>query len=322
LVAIFTGLFLVNLINPGENSNFGDTGVDQSFVVENLSFIEIIKGIIPDNIVSAMAKGDVLPVIFFALLLGFFITKVSSEHQKSLSGFFEGLFEVMMKMTFFIIKFTPIGIFGIVATEVSRNADKISAVAGSLALYMLTVTVALLIHFFLTLPFIVRFIGRANPFILMRKMASPLLTAFSTSSSSATLPLTMDAMENKVGVSNKISSFVLPLGATVNMNGTALYECVAAIFIAQVYGIELSFGMQMIIVATALLTSIGAAGIPMAGLVMISVILTAVHLPLGGIGLILTVDRILDMMRTSVNVWGDICGATIIAKSEGEEISV
>ena len=153
-------------------------------------------------------------------------------------------------------------------------------------------------------------------------MTTPLLTAFSTSSSSATLPLTMDAVENNDGVSNKITSFVLPLGATVNMDGTALYECVAAMFIAQAYGVDLSFMQQIIVVFTALLASIGAAGIPMAGLVMISVILSAVGLPLEGVGLILAVDRILDMCRTSVNVWSDSCGAVIIAKTEGETLKV
>jgi Na+/H+-dicarboxylate symporter len=153
-------------------------------------------------------------------------------------------------------------------------------------------------------------------------MLTPLLTAFSTASSSATLPLTMDAVENKSGVSNKISSFTLPLGATVNMDGTALYECVVVMFIAQVYGIDLSLGNQFLIVITALLTSIGAAGIPMASLVMITVILTAVKLPLEGIGLILAVDRLLDMFRTAVNVWSDSCGAVVIARSEGETTNV
>ncbi len=149
-------------------------------------------------------------------------------------------------------------------------------------------------------------------------MSVPLMTAFSTASSSATLPLTMDAVENNSGASNKVTSFVLPLGATINMDGTALYECVAAMFISQAYGIELSVGQQFIVVLTALLASIGAAGVPMAGLVMIVIVLNAVGLPLEGVGLILAVDRILDMLRTSVNVWSDSCGTVIIAKTEGE----
>jgi Na+/H+-dicarboxylate symporter len=187
---------------------------------------------------------------------------------------------------------------------------------------MAAVLLGLIFHAFVTLPLFLRFIGKVNPLAHFKAMTAPLLTAFSTSSSSATLPLTLEAVEHNSGVSNKITSFVLPLGATVNMDGTALYECVAAMFIAQAYGIELSFIQQAVVVFTALLASIGAAGIPMAGLVMITVILSAVGLPLEGVGLILAVDRILDMCRTTVNVWSDSCGAAIIAKTEGELLLV
>lgn len=187
---------------------------------------------------------------------------------------------------------------------------------------MLSVILALLIHGTITLPAILKFFGKVNPLKYAKAMSTPLLTAFSTSSSNATLPLTMEAVEHNAGVSNKITSFTLPLGATVNMDGTALYECVAAIFIAQAYGIDLSVVQQVVIVITALLASIGAAGIPMAGLVMITIILSAVGLPLEGVGLILAVDRILDMMRTTINVWSDSCGAAVIAKSEGEKLKI
>jgi Na+/H+-dicarboxylate symporter len=181
------------------------------------------------------------------------------------------------------------------------------------------VIAALSIHALITLPAILYFLGGINPLAHFKAMSAALLTAFSTSSSSATLPLTMSSIEENAGVSNKVSSFVLPLGATINMDGTALYECVAAIFISQVYGIDLSFGQQFIVVITALLASIGAAGIPMAGLVMMTIILNAVGLPLEGVGLILAVDRILDMMRTAVNVWSDSSGTALIAVSEGEK---
>jgi preprotein translocase subunit SecA len=206
--------------------------------------------------------------------------------------------------------------------EVADNANQLANIAGSLAIYCLCVIIGLAFHAFVSLPLIVRFIGKAQPFSHMKNMATPLLTAFSTSSSSATLPLTMDALEHKSGVSNKITSFTLPLGATINMDGTALYECVAAMFIAQVYGVDLSFTQQILVVITALLASIGAAGIPMAGLVMITVVLSTVGLPLEGIGLILAVDRPLDMLRTSINVWSDSCGAVTIARSEAEETNV
>jgi proton glutamate symport protein len=228
----------------------------------------------------------------------------------------------MMKLTHFIIRFTPLGILGIVVAVVTEQRENLGAVLGSLSKYFATVLIGLIIHSTITLPLIIRSIGKVNPWKHFQAMTTPLLTAFSTRSSSATLPLTIDAIETNAGVSNKISSFVLPLGATINMDGTALYECVAAMFIAQAYGIEMSIVQQAIIVFTALLASIGAAGIPMAGLVMISVILTAVGLPLEGVGLILAVDPFLDMCRTTVNVWSDSCGAVTIAKSEGESLKV
>ncbi|MFW5773758.1 MAG: dicarboxylate/amino acid:cation symporter [Tangfeifania sp.] len=321
-LAIVTGLTVVNLVKPG-------VGVDMGFSksVEGLeehagSVKDIFYRLIPENVIDVMARGEILPVIFFAILFGYFITQVATKYKETLSTFFEAMFEVMMKLTLFIIRFTPLGIFGIVSAEVARNSEELASIAGSLAIYSLCVVIGLLFHAFVTLPLIVRMVGKARPFSHFRNMATPLLTAFSTSSSSATLPLTMEALEHKSGVSNKISSFTLPLGATINMDGTALYECVAAMFIAQAYGVDLTFTQQILVVVTALLASIGAAGIPMAGLVMITVVLSAVGLPLEGIGLILAVDRVLDMLRTSVNVWSDSCGAVTIARSESEVTNV
>jgi len=255
----------------------------------------------------------------------FFIPRVSEKYSMPLISFFNSIFEVMMKLTSFIIKFAPIGILGIVTGIVADQASdkaKLISMLEHLGVYMLTVLSGLAIHMFITLPLLLKILGRVRPFLHFKALSLPLITAFSTSSSSATLPLTIEAVENNVGVSNKISSLVLPLGATINMDGTALYECVAAMFIAQAYGIELSFIQQMIVVVTALLASIGAAGIPMAGLVMMSIVLTSVGLPLEGVGLILAIDRPLDMCRTTVNVFSDTCGAAIIAKTEGEILKV
>jgi len=321
-LAILTGLVLVNLIKPGVGVDLGLSKSVDGLTEGVGSVREIIYRLIPENVIDAMAQGTILPVIFFAVLFGFFITKTDPKHKEALTGFVDAVFEVMMKITLFIIKFTPLGIFGIVAKEVARNSEELGSIAGSLAIYMLTVFVGLMIHAFISLPLLTRVIGKARPFVHFKNMITALLTAFSTSSSSATLPLTMESIEHNSGVSNKISSFTLPLGATINMDGTALYECVAAMFIAQAYGVDLSFAEQAIVVFTALLASIGAAGIPMAGLVMITIVLTAVGLPLEGIGLILAVDRVLDMTRTSVNVWSDSCGAVIIARSEGETTNV
>ncbi len=322
LIAILVGFFLVNLFQPGVGANLGNAEIIKSLPTADHSVSDILIRTIPDNIIDAMARGQILPVIFFAILFGFFMTQIQSEKREVLINFFDSVFEVMMKVTTFIIRFTPLGVFAIVSKEVAKNSASLGNIAGSLGIYMLTVFVGLIIHAGILLPLSVKFIGKANPYKHFRNMATPLLTAFSTSSSNAALPLSMEAVEHKDGVSGKITSFTLPLGATVNMNGTALYECVAVIFIAQAYGIPLTISQQAIVVVTALLAAIGSAGIPMAGLVMMTIVLTAVNLPLEGVGLILAVDRILDMSRTTVNVWGDTCAAVIIAKTEGETLNV
>ncbi len=320
--AIATGLILVNLIKPGVGADLGLSQMVEGLDVSRDSFGQTLIKIIPTNIIDVMARGDLPAIIFFAIFFGFFTTKVSKEHREPIVNFFTGTFEIMMKITMFVIKFTPLGIFAIVASLIAAHSDNLLMIFGRLGIYMLTVIAALSIHAFITLPLLVRFLGRSNPVKHARGMSVPLLTAFSTSSSSATLPLTMEAVEFKSGVSNKTTSFVLPLGATINMDGTALYQCIAVLFIAQAYGVELTIVQQLMVMITALLASIGAAGIPMAGLVIMTIILSAVGLPLEGIGLILAVDRILDMFRTAVNVWSDSCGAVIIAKSEGEELNV
>ncbi len=315
LFAILTGLLLVNLIQPGVGAELGLQEVPHGLAGNVEKIGDTLLGIIPTNPLASMVRGEMLPTIFFSLLFGFFITRAPEPYRNQLKTFFEGVFEVMMRMTQFIIAFTPVGVFALMAKIVAQTGyDVFAPMAG----YMLTVISALVIHATITLPLLLYFIGGIHPWKHFQAMSAALMTAFSTASSSATLPLTIQSVEENAGVSNKISSFVLPLGATINMDGTALYECVAAMFIAQVYGIHLSFFQQFIVVITALLASIGAAGIPMAGLVMITIILRAVGLPLEGVGLILAVDRILDMMRTSVNVWSDSCGSVIIARSEGE----
>jgi len=320
-IAIITGLVLVNLVKPGVGAELNLTQDAQLSLVEH-SFKDTLIHIIPDNVFSSMTQnGELLSVIFFALIFGFFITQVSEKPKQMLTGFFNAVFDVMMKVTLFLIRFTPLGIFGLVAERIAQQ-DDLGALIQSLGSYMLVVMAGLGIHALITLPLIARFIGRVNPLKHFDAMKAALLTAFSTSSSNATLPLTIQSVEENDGVSNKISSFTLPLGATINMDGTALYECVAVMFIAQAYGFDLTFGQQVIVVITSILASIGAAGVPMAGLVMITIILSAVGLPLEGVGLILAVDRILDMFRTSVNVWSDSCGAVTIAKSEGETLKV
>ncbi len=322
LLAILTGLLLVNIIKPGIGADLGFSQAMEGLDASRDTFGQTLLKIIPVNIIDSMAKGELPAIIFFALFFGFFATKVTPMYREPLFNFFTAVFEIMMKITMFVIKFSPVGIFAIVASIVADQSGNLLNIFTRMGMYMITVLGALFIHGVITLPLLLRTLGRSNPLKHARCMSVPLLTAFSTSSSSATLPLTMEAVEFKSGVSNKTTSFVLPLGATVNMDGTALYQCVATIFIAQAYGVELSLLQQFVVMITALLASIGAAGIPMAGLVIMTIILSAVGLPLEGLGLILAVDRILDMFRTTVNVWSDSCGAVIIAKSEGEKLNI
>lgn len=325
LLAIVTGFLLVTIIKPGVGADLGFRVPVENLSAISDSFGDTLIKIIPTNIFEALAQGQMLAIIFFAILFGFFITRIDEKPQALITDLINAILAVIMKLTLFVIKFTPIGIFSITAKVIAQQVhagNDISEVISRLGIYFLTVLTGLLIHGFITLPLTVKLLGKANPVKHMRNMVTPLLTAFSTSSSNATLPLTMKAVEFENGVSNKIASFTLPLGATINMNGTSLYECVAVMFIAQAYGIDLTFGQQIIVIVTALLAAIGSAGIPMAGLVMMTVVLNAVGLPLEGIGLILAVDRILDMFRTTVNVFGDTCCAVVIAKSEGEMLTI
>jgi Na+/H+-dicarboxylate symporter len=325
LIAIITGFILVSTIKPGVGAELGFVTPVEGIAAASDSFGQTLIKIIPTNIIEALAQGQMLAIIFFAILFGFFITRINEKPSLLLKDLLNAVLDVIMKITLLVVKFTPLGIFSITAKVIAQQVqmgNEISEILSRLGLYILTVLAGLFFHGLVTLPLSVKLLGKANPVKHFKNMATPLLTAFSTSSSNATLPLTMEAVEDNDGVSNKIASFTLPLGATVNMNGTALYECVAVIFIAQAYGIELTFTQQLIVVFTALLAAIGSAGIPMAGLVMMTVVLKAVGLPLEGIGLILAVDRILDMFRTTINVYGDTCAAVIIAKSEGETLKI
>lgn len=320
-LAILTGLILVNIIEPGTDTHLTLSTDPGQLNIEKKSFLDTLLDIVPRNIFRSFSEGDMLGIIFFAILFGFFVTLIEPKKRELLTDFFSGAFDVMMKITLFIIRFAPLGVFGLLSKVVAEQ-ENLGELFSSLGLFMLVVLCGLIFHFGVTLPSILFFVAKVNPLKHLKAMITPLLTAFSTASSNATLPLTMEAVEDNDGVSNKISSFVLPLGATINMDGTALYELVVAGFIAQIYGIDLSFTEQFIMVATALLASIGTAAVPMASLVTMTIIFSAIGLPLEGIALILPVDRILDMFRTTTNVWSDTCGTVFIAKSEGEELKV
>ena len=317
LMAILTGQILVNLLKPGVGAEIGLQAVPEQIAATEQGLGALIIQIIPENPFAALAQGDVLPVIFFSILFGYFITRLKGKSKTQLSDLFQAGFEAMMKMTFFVVWSAPLGVFGILARIVARTGFDAFR---SLGFYFVVVLIGLGIHAFVNLPLLLALVARVNPWKHYKGMPSALMMAFSTCSTIVTLPLTMEAVTGNSRVSQKVANFVLPIGATVNMDGTALYECVATIFIAQVYGFELSLAAQLIIVITALLASIGAASVPMSGMVMMSIILKAVGLPLEGVAIILAVDRILDMFRTTVNVLSDSCGAVIVARLEGEKL--
>jgi Na+/H+-dicarboxylate symporter len=317
LAAILTGQILVNVLQPGVGSTLQLERDPEVIPAIEKGFGQILLDIIPDNPFASLAAGDVLPVIFFSILLGYFITRVREPYQKQMGDLFTGLFEAMLRMTQMIVWTAPIGVFGINAKIVATTGF---SAFQSLGFYFVVVLIGLALHAFVTLPLLIRLVTGKSPLRHYRGMPPALVTAFSTCSSIVTLPLTMRAVTERSGVSKKIASFVLPIGATVNMDGTALYECVAVVFIAQVYGFDLTFTSQLLIVLTALLASIGAASVPMAGLVMMSIILSAVGLPLEAVGLILAVDRFLDMFRTATNVLSDSVGTVVIAKLQGEDV--
>jgi len=317
LLAILTGQALVNLLKPGVGAEIGLEAAPSQIAAQQQGLGELVTRIIPENPFAALAQGEVLPVIFFSILFGYFITRLKSRPRAQLGGFFQAAFDTMMKLTFFVVWSAPLGVFGILARIVARTGFEAFR---SLGFYFGVVLMGLAVHAFITLPTLLILVGRVKPWKHYRGMPSALMMAFSTCSTIVTLPLTLDAVTGNSRVSQKIANFVLPIGATVNMDGTALYECVATIFIAQVYGFELGFGSQLIIVVTALLASIGAASVPMSGMVMMSIILKAVGLPLEGVAIILAVDRILDMFRTTINVLSDSCGAVIVARLEGESL--
>jgi Na+/H+-dicarboxylate symporter len=328
LSAILTGLIIVNIVQPGIvdgepagdllalSANPGD--LEQRLAGHGLGEIpQILLRAVPQNILAAAADNEMLALIFFSAVFGYFMSQIDHELADTLYRFTNAVFETMLKITHWVMGFAPYGIFALVAAVVAKTGFD---AAGPLVTFSVAVLSALAIHVAITLPTFVKLIAKRSPIRLFRAAAPALLTAFSTSSSSATLPVTMDNLEHRAGVPNKYTSFVLPLGATVNMNGTALYECMAAMFIAQAYGLELSIVTQFLVVTIALITSIGVAGVPSASLVAIAIILTAIGLPIEALGVLLVFDRVLDMSRTATNVFGDACCTVIVSRLQGEEL--
>ena len=313
-ISVLLGILLVNLIRPGEGVVLGDASIPQVVAgKQGIGFSDLILSLISPNIVKSAAELQILPLIVFSLIFGGVLTTLGEKGQPVLK-FFDGLNEALMKMVRLVMILAPIGVFGLIASKLGEagGGDAVWVELIKIGKYFMTVLIGLGIHAVIILPLLLLLLARRSPAKYALGMAPALGTAWSTASSSATLPVTIECTEQRNQVGRRSSLFVLPIGATINMDGTALYEAVAAIFIAQATGIALGPGQQVIIFVTATLAAIGAAGIPQAGLVTMVIVLNAVGLPLEGIGLILAIDWFLDRFRTTVNVWGDSVGAAIL----------
>mgnify|MGYP006134962553 FL=1 len=318
-IAVGIGLVMVNIIEPGVAVEMTVEQVpDRVAGKEAVSITDILKTFVSPNLVQSMAKMEILPLIMFSLVFGGVLTTLGEPGKRAID-FFDTVNTAVMKIVHLLMYFAPIGVFALIASKLGAagGGDLFLAELAKIGKYVGTVLSALLVHGFVVLPMILYITTRRNPVTYFKNVVAALTTAFSTASSSATLPVTIECAEENNRISRKSSLFVLPLAATVNMNGTALYESVAAMFIAQMMGIQLGFGEQMIIFVTATLAGIGAAGIPEAGLVTMVMVLQSVGLPLEGIGMLLSIDWFLDRCRTTINVWGDSIGAAVVDTLEG-----
>ncbi|MCW8926152.1 MAG: dicarboxylate/amino acid:cation symporter [Xanthomonadales bacterium] len=311
-IAVSLALGAAIIFKPGIGAHpVAAIGTD---VAEATPFTQVIIDMVPTNPIAAMAEGQMLPIIFFAVLLGISIT-LSKEIGVRVADWFKDVNAVIMKLVTLVMRFAPYGVFSLIAIlTATSNSDDFLAVGR----YVLLVMIMLFVHALVVYPALLTLLGRLNPLTFMSKLRAAMIFAFSTASSNATIPVTLDTIERRVGVSNKIASFTIPLGATINMDGTAIMQGIATGFIAQFYGIDLTVSQYLMVVVMVILASIGAAGVPSVGLVILAGVLSQVGLPAEGIALILGVDRLLDMTRTVVNITGDSTVTTIVAKSEGE----
>ncbi|HIN92062.1 MAG TPA: dicarboxylate/amino acid:cation symporter [Alphaproteobacteria bacterium] len=309
-IAIMLALGVARLLSPGEG--FELAGDARFEITEPPSLSEVLINMVPDNPVAAMADAQMLQIIVFALLLGFSIT-LAGERGRHVLNFFNDLNKVIMKMVFLVIKTAPVGVFALISRTF---ADQGVDILGPLAGYFVAVIAGLLLHLTLTYTVLLRSVG-LSPIAFLLKMRAPMSFAFSTSSSSATIPVTLNTLKTRLGVQNSVASFTVPLGATINMDGTAIMQGVATVFVANVYGFDLVFADYLTVILTATLASIGTAAVPSAGLIMLAMVLGQIGLPVEGIALIIGIDRLLDMLRTAVNIAGDGAVTCFVARTEG-----
>lgn len=313
--AIIFGLIFAFIISPGKGLTV-DGPTAEVEINESEGVIQTLLNIVPENPFFALTDGNVLQIIFFAIFLGLAITLIGKKAEP-VYQFFDSFAEIMMKITGIVMRFAPIGIIGLVAPIVGQYGPQVLL---PLLKIILTVAIACILHAVIIYSLCVHIFAKMNPLTFFKGIAPAAIVAFSTASSAATLPVTLKNTRENLGISNKITSFVVPLGATINMDGTAIYQGVAVIFIAQFYGLDLSFLQLLTVVITTILASIGTAGVPGAGMIMLAMVLTAVGLPLEGIAIIAGVDRVLDMFRTTVNIVGDASGAVTVAGTEKGEL--
>lgn len=312
-VAIIIGLFLGFVIRPGVGINIPVNL--EAAVAETPSIIDTFLNIIPANPLKGLVEGNMLQTIAFALFLGIGLTSLPEEKGKPFLDFFDSLAEIMYKITAFIMELAPYGVFGLMAPVVAENGPSVLL---PLIKVIIAVYIGCVLHALIVYAPAVKIFAKIDPITFFKGVAPAGITAFTTSSSAGTLPITINSAKETFKISDKVASFVLPLGATINMDGTALYQGVCALFIAQAYGITLTVPQLVTIILTATLGSIGTAGVPGAGMIMLTIVLTSVGLPLEGIALIAGIDRVLDMARTSINVVGDLSASLVVAATEGE----
>jgi len=327
LLAVLTALTLVNVVRPGIVNGEPAKALlaleaqaesVRETVKEHAStgVLDTLMSAVPANILEAAAGNKLLGVMFFSILFGFFLARIDLPYRQTVMDFWQGVFQVMMRITGFVMSLAPFGVFGLTARVVAKSGVH---AAGPILAFGACVVAGIILYAVVVIPLLLRLVGISRPYRLFSAMGPALVTAFSTASSAATLPTSLECLEKRARVSERIASFVMPLGTSINHVGSALYECAGAMFIAQAYGLNLTFGAQFTVVTLALITSMGIAGIPAASLVAIAVILSAVGLPPEGVGVLLVLDRLLDMLRTSLTVFADAACSVIVARLEGEK---
>lgn len=329
VIAALIGVLFAEFLQPGYNTTFIEMEakgvISSAQEAEQVSFMDKITNIVPSNIFAVFSSGEILPIIFFSMLFGFFITKIQTERQANINNLFESFYDVIMRMTSFIIRFAPIGVFAIVMNTIGQQASNMDSLIGnvkSLAFFVIVVWISLIVMGGIALPIMVGVMAKVSPIKHLRQIYSALMVAFSTSSSYSALPLIISDAKDKMGVSNNIASFTVPLGITFNKIGTIIYECVAVIFVAQAAGIDLAIGQQVSLIGASIVTVLGAPSVPMAGVVVLAILLKAMDLPIEYVGMFMAVDILCDMPKTMLNAYSVSCSAIIVARSEGEILKI